>query len=404
VRSKETRTNMRGNVRVFLFGILIYGAACSHGKPGVATTLPQAAARLADADQLLRQGCFDCIADALREYEAIGSLPGLSQNAVDLATIGWIRAAVLLGLRERELGTTDEGYLSQARQKADARDDLRQVFLPLIDAAEALPSPIVGFDMLADGSARRRQTAFRERIPTFLSERRTRADVDPLSAYAWVAFTCAFGGHDDRSPEVLLAALDRLGSTPLVSYRVATCFDTDTLSLTRLLERDPRFKEVSYWLGQQAISERRLDDAEKLFALAYTWRARWPAVTAALANLYFAFEEPDRALEMSVKTLDLVPGYPEAMLGRVKALSVLGRHDEAFAMIDLMIGGPIRILPAEAYYWRAWNGLRVGRFEAAWVDIEQASESSTNSKRNSVNGSLVRTFLSRRRPASKRLD
>jgi hypothetical protein len=135
----------------------ICGGACSHRKPTVAPTLPEAAARLADADQPLREGCFDCIADALREYEAIGSLPGVSQNAVDLATIGWIRAAVLLGLRERELGTTDERYLSQARQKADARDDLRQAFLPLIDAAEALPSPIVGFDMLADGSARRRQ-------------------------------------------------------------------------------------------------------------------------------------------------------------------------------------------------------------------------------------------------------
>jgi tetratricopeptide (TPR) repeat protein len=143
---------------------------------------------------------------------------------------------------------------------------------------------------------------------------------------------------------------------------------------------------VNYWLGQRALSQLRPDEAEKLFVQAYTWRARWPAVTGALANLYLAFEEPARSLDFYDQTLALVPGYPDAMLGRVKALSVLGRHDEAFDAIQLMIGGAVRILPGEAYYWRAWNDLQVGHLEEAWTDIEEANRLWTNSEVSKLGG------------------
>ncbi len=61
------------------------------------------------------------------------------------------------------------------------------------------------------------------------------------------------------------------------------------------------------------------------------------------------------------------------MLGRVKALSVLKRHDDAFAAIELMLNGPFRVLPGEAYYWRAWNDVQVDRMDDAWTDIEEGT-------------------------------
>lgn len=371
---------MGGRFAPFLVAITLSAWTCAPAKPVDVRAGIDGTSRLATADGLLRLGCFDCLVDALHEYEAIRGLSNPRQATVDAATVGSIRAALLLELRARELGTSDEGHLQRARQTAEARDDLRQAFSSLIEAVEALPSHIVQFDSMRDAATRRRMQAFRDTLPMFLAERRKSADDDPLSAYAWIAFTCTYGDHEDRPPETLLAPLDQMGKAPLVAYRLATCFGADTASLEHLLRREPRFAEVNDWLGHHALGQLRLDEAEKLFARAYTWHARWPAVTGALANLYLAFEEPGRALDFHDQTLALVPGHPEAMIGRVKALSLLGRHDEAFDAIDFMLSGTVRILPGEAYYWRAWNDLQVGRLEEAWIDVEQANRLWVNSE------------------------
>jgi len=77
---------------------------------------PSIAARAAleQADANLRAGCFDCLADALKQYESVRNVAAVA----DTATRGAVRAAALLAMRERELGTTDNGYLERARALA----------------------------------------------------------------------------------------------------------------------------------------------------------------------------------------------------------------------------------------------------------------------------------------------
>src|SRR6266566_3089102 len=65
---------------------------------------PNLQPRLETADALLRLGCFDCLTDALREYDAARTAPRAPAAIVDAATAGAVRAALLLDLRERELG------------------------------------------------------------------------------------------------------------------------------------------------------------------------------------------------------------------------------------------------------------------------------------------------------------
>jgi tetratricopeptide (TPR) repeat protein len=64
----------------------------------------------------------------------------------------------------------------------------------------------------------------------------------------------------------------------------------------------------------------------------------------------------------------------------VKGLSLVGRHDEAFAAIDAILAGETRVFPGEAYYWRAWNDMQIGQVEQAWTDIEQANRLWVNSE------------------------
>lgn len=379
---------MRRDLPCVLAGIVTLTCACSPPRPTLApSAILEATNRLATAGNLLRQGCFDCLIEALREYDAIRGQTNLPVATVEAATIGSIQGGLLLALRARELGTIEGEYLQRARRETETREDLRHTFSSLIEGIEAMPSDFLRFHSLSDLAARRREVTFREKLPAFLAEQRQHADRDPLTAYVWVAFSCTFGDYDDQRPEALLAPLGEMRGIEIVTYRIATCRGADGVPvLEDLLKREPRFTEVNFWLGQQAVARLQLEEAESLFLRAYTWRPGWPAVTVALANLYFAFEEPGRALTFYDQTLVMMPGFPDAMLGRVKTLSLLGRHDEAFDAIDLMVGGSVRILPGEAYYWRAWNDLQVDRLEDAWIDIEEANRLWTNSEVSKLGG------------------
>src|SRR5204862_6820768 len=99
----------------------------------------------------------------------------------------------------------------------------------------------------------------------------------------------------------------------------------------------PRFVEVSYFLGQLDVASQRLDEADAAFARAYAWHPQWPTLTLAMANVAMTAEEFDRALEMYEATLGLEPRAVDALLGKVRALTFLKRHEQAIATADQLL-------------------------------------------------------------------
>src|SRR5438128_610811 len=110
-------------------------AAC--GPQKIAAVDPAIAARetLAKADTNLRAGCFDCLVDALRQYQSVRAVGAVS----GAAAAGAVRASALLALRERELGTTDSGYLEHARELLAAVPEMQPDVAPLLDLIAAMP-------------------------------------------------------------------------------------------------------------------------------------------------------------------------------------------------------------------------------------------------------------------------
>jgi tetratricopeptide (TPR) repeat protein len=230
----------------------------------------------------------------------------------------------------------------------------------------------------------------RASFPTLVEERRAAADADPLAAYAWLAFYCTHSSfRDDRSRFALLGPLPQLRDAPIVDYRAATCSGPEAESLTNLLERQPRYIESAYWLAQVAQGRRQIEEAERHFGVAFQWRPRWPAVTFALGDVYFAFEENERALEFFDRTLALASDHPEALIGRIKALSLLNRPKEAFAAIDAVLAAETRVFQGEVYYWRAWNFTQIQDLDMAWTAIEQANGLWVNSEVSKLGGIIA---------------
>jgi tetratricopeptide (TPR) repeat protein len=86
-----------------------------------------------------------------------------------------------------------------------------------------------------------------------------------------------------------------------------------------------------------AIGQRDLDGAEALFERAYAWHPKWPSLTLSMANVAMTDEAFDRAAGLYVETLTLEPRSADARIGLVRALTYLGRHEDAIAAADALL-------------------------------------------------------------------
>ncbi len=354
------------------------GSACA---PKVAVPPPAAPSpekRLAAADALLRVGCFDCLTEALREYDAVRATARAAAATADAATAGAVRAALLLELRTRELGMSDDGYLARARAMLDGRDDLKSRFAAALDMIDTMSWRGVGGD--AQLAATIRLMRNREAWHALF---RGDAGENEFSAYLWLTVACATGESArllQASPDDLTSPFAAFKDAPLLAYKLATCpgprqagrppVAMGADAIVELARREPRFVEVRYLLGVESITEGKLDEADADLRRAYEWHSRWPAVTFALANVALTAEDFDGALEFYQQTLALSPDHHDAELGRLRALSYLNRHDAAIAAADAMLEGHWN--RGEALYWRAWNEMHLEHLDRAWTDIEDA--------------------------------
>jgi tetratricopeptide (TPR) repeat protein len=344
-------------------------SACAPNVPRpVIQAGPTPAMRMAGADVQIRVGCLDCLEQALAEYLGLRSDPAIGQTATDLAA----RTALLIAVRENELGLLDSGRIREAHDLAGSPSASLSVLMEVADALSSKPrgpsrSPTTDAENRASAAISRNQRRW------VLALRQLMPD-DLVADYLWLGLACGPLGFDvpDRT--------DRVGTigdsldVPLIRFKSASSCSIQRPDLIALSDAEPRFVETQYLLGVSAFATQLIsgaDEAEARFQTAYTWRPNWPALTMAIANLALTAENFERAAEFYGKTLELVPDYPEALLSSMRAFTYAGRHAEAIQSSDRLLA--INRSPGDARYWRALNEERMDQHDAAWDDIELAA-------------------------------
>jgi tetratricopeptide (TPR) repeat protein len=349
---------------------VVISAACSARPPAVVVApAPTPAQRLASADALVRAGCLDCLIAAYGEYDLLRGFAA----ANDAAAAGAVRSAALIAVRQRELGMVDEGYSQRARTLLAANANLPTWLATLLDIVDVLPAtaggiirtPTSDLDLERSRVLRTNRTAWDARL-------RELAPIDELAAYVWLAFACGATETRDLTLDELFAPAATFSDTPLVGFKRALCRGIEPAPLLALREREPRFREVPYYLGLHAVGQRKLDDADPLFAEAFAWRPDWPTLTQSIANVAMTAEEFDRALSFYNRTVELEPHAVDALVGRTRALTYLGRNADAIATADQLIA--LRWFAGDARYWRALNEAELEQYEGGWTDIEAAAK------------------------------
>lgn len=343
-------------------------AGCAAKSPPPALPRFDAAPRLASAAAQLTAGCLDCLMAARAAYqEVLAQLPG-SSDAVE----GVVRASALIALRESELGLLPSRALDGIRDLVASVSQATQVVVAVAQALTAQPMDT----RLVLRSQNEWAAALRPLTPA-----------DHVASYLWLALACGpynsqLPDHEDRGPFEEVAS-----QAPLVAYKFTTaCRFRDQLALMTLRERQPQMVELDYWIGLVGLSGQPqvtgplgrpdLDLADRRFSSAYEWRQDWPTVTGAIASVALTAEDFSRAVEFYDKTLALTPDAAEALVGKMRSLSYLGRSADAIAVADQLLA--LNRNPGEARYWRAFNQLRLGDLDVAWTDIEAAASTLIN--------------------------
>src|SRR5438874_9178935 len=187
------------------------------------TDAPNLQPRLDAANALVRVGCFDCLTDALTEYDALRTFSGAPPAIVDGATTGAIQAALLLELRERELGTTNDQYLAKARGYMTGHDDLTTAFASALDVLDLVSWRVTDEREAANPAQFAALRRLNENRDSWKQLYRGKAGDDEFWGYIWLTFACASGETRNLTPDELEAPLAANRDAPLMAYKAAAC-------------------------------------------------------------------------------------------------------------------------------------------------------------------------------------
>jgi tetratricopeptide (TPR) repeat protein len=353
-------------MRVFraaaLLAAVVLAAACAPTRPATVQA-PPAPVRTADLVALIEQGCYRCLERAYEEAHARGA----GQQAFE--------AAVLLVLRSKELGLPFEEWRVKARAAAPEGADAA-LYLTI---ADAIPP---------DRFSEERYTLFevglrnvRASVPDWRDELRAGPASELFRGYLDLALVCAFGRVAENA-QSYSGELDPVATVPLYQYAVGICDASKAPRLRALIDANPDFVDADYALGRFLIEDplsgdqegglRRLQSAAAAFA-------RSPSMRVWIGNTHRGWEEWPAALEAYDGALALAPQHPDARIGRTVALSQLGRAQDAIATATAVIDAG-QWMVGEAYYWRAWNQLRLGNLPMAREDADRARTQMSNAR------------------------
>jgi tetratricopeptide (TPR) repeat protein len=322
------------------------------------------------ADELYSRGCYICLKRAYELYEDALSLPVFQKKNTEK----FFKTAILLGLRERELGILQETYFPKAEAILAASPYLEE-HSALLKIASTIPRQTVGVvgDFVETGD---RVVVSMDEVKADLKNwtefLKNKSGLEDIYAYLKIGFLSTFSYlvKEQIDKESIEQAFP---DSPLIRFKLALLPKGNPLNLEKLTQDDPQFYEAFFFLGQKAFDRRMLVTAEKNFLKAYEQIPESSSLVISLASIYFAFEELEKSLEFYEKTLALAPFHRDALLGKAMCLSYLGKHEEALDVCNKIIDLGKYYL-GESHYWLAWNQNELEEWEAAWENIEKSKK------------------------------
>lgn len=320
---------------------------------------------LARAASLAAEGHYAAFKKALGLYRMLYGRRVLRQKVA----APYVQTGLLLALREKQVGLDSPATLDEVRKVIDenpflaAYQDAALVIASIPVRSRGVQRDISTKGWDKEGADSRK--AAEERL-------RSRAAADEFSAAVLAAWSCSLGRHSEkwRDPAEILASFP---ASLVLKYEVAICGQEDKELLNELLAAEPEFAEAHFHLGEAALKERRLLEAEEHLLEAMRAIPESPQPPLLLAGIAFATEEFDRGLRFYERALEISPEYRDALLGKAICQGYLGRFEESMKTLERILELGFWLI-GESHYWLAWNLHELGRDTVAIVHVDEAKK------------------------------
>lgn len=359
-----------GISRLLLFFLLALFSFCSPryypipSQPSPAAS-PENLPNFDNAVRIMKQGSYHDLNKAMQIFSELHVLYPESEIIADTM----YKACLLLVLRSKELGLLDSSFLSSAQAWLEQLPDSQSRRMAF-KAASAISDRLKGiygnldndedlFSLLAWG---------RENAHPLYTELLSQPD-DFFSRYLSLGLKDQFP-YWIKNSEPEEPAADST-DVPIIAYKKAISGELDTKTLEKIYHDNPRFIEITLFLGEASLSRMAVGSAENYFL---EFNSAFPQSLSGLmgmAQIYYVLEEFSPSLNCYHKILTIAPHYRETLLGNAICLSQLGRNIEAIQTCrQLRTLGKYFI--GESYYWSAWNFFQLGLLNQARDHIRKA--------------------------------
>lgn len=335
---------------------------------------------LAEADAQVLAGCYTCLLSARDAYAKVAATR--SRSAVVLRLF---ETEVLLGMRQAELALSPEVPFARAAAllpELPASSDASF----LLDLARAIPPERQGTPRSTMRQSAKTREAFASAHFGTVFGRLDRSITGlPFRNYLSASLACLGPTVGVRPATVVEIPAD---SPPLVLYRLATCPNTQTELIERVVAEVPAFVEAEYLRARVPavnVTVAYVATQRQAYAAAGEVFPASPSILYSVAGLHQTLGDCRAAVDGYDALLAIAPDHEDGSLQRIICLGYLARHDDAIAAATRLIDERFDNM-GEAYYWRAWNHHKALRLVPARADIDRAMSSHVDSAVLSLSG------------------
>lgn len=332
--------------------------------PGKPPFNPAADRAAADFHHLIDQGCYLCLRDVVRQFDAFDQSMQEIPAVQDAAT----EAGLLFMMRTKELSIpVDDDFLA-AQAIVDARAAESADYALYRTVADALPWNAVGVgeDFM--------DTLLGQRIPPQNVQAAWRAQLgslwqgSELAAYVYQSLNCELR---PQTPIDMTPVKTRYAASSLIQYRWASCDSAGESTLRAIAANDSRFYEAQYLLAIAQARAQQFDEAQQNYLEAWQGIPRFTAAALSYANLALTAEQFDEATRVFDAVLAVVPTHRRALLGKIEALTYEGQFQVAADTAHRMIALG-RWFLGDGYFWLSFNEYHLEQIPQALQDVQTA--------------------------------
>lgn len=356
--------------KIFIFFLFILFSFCAPKKKiEIAPQVVKYQNKEKEADTLFKKGSYTCLKEAFQIYHDLLSESNYQEQTKEKL----IKTGLLLTLREKELGVLKNKYLEQPSDIIKASPSLPEFSLYL-EIVNSIPRETKGVtqDILADTSrVYATRDKLKKNVNTWNEQLKEKSETDEFFAYLYISLNRSLPYYIKTKEKTdFFRFLEVFPDSPLIQYMLSHYPKENQKSLEELIQREPRFHEAYYYLGEIALRRKQLITAEKNFLKAYEQIPESSSTIISLASIYFSFEELEKSLEFHEEALRMAPAYRAALLGKALCLGYLGKNEEAIEILNMLIKLG-KYYMGDAHYWLAWNHNELENLHEAWENIEK---------------------------------